>query len=245
MPAPLISVIIVCRNPGHRLRAALESVWAQPGADCEIVVVDGASGDGTREWLMQNRAKLDTLVSEPDTGVYEAMNKGVTPARGDWLLFLGADDRLLPGALATLAPLLRQTDASVVVGEAAYDDGRVYRFAGTAAAVRRNFVHHQAACYRRALFTAHGAFDATLRFQADYDLNLRLLKAGVKFQSVPARVAACGSGGLSDAGAWSNYREEIAVRHRYFPAWLCWPWDLGSAVRFLRKGIVRTFSSHG
>jgi len=241
MSTPLISVILVCRDPGARLRAALESVWTQAGADCELVVIDGASTDGTREWLETQRARLSTLVSEPDHGVYDAMNKGVAAARGDWVLFLGADDRLLDGALAGIVPSLKQTTAGVVVGEAAYDDGRVYRLgAVTTAAVRRNFVHHQAAFYRRTLFAKHGKFDGALQLQADYDFNLRLVQSQVPFAASPVRVAACASGGLSDAGSWANYREEIAVRHRHFPSWQCWLWDLGSVVRYLRKKILRS-----
>lgn len=244
MSTPLVSVILVCRNPGPPLRAALESVWTQADGTHEVIVIDGASTDGTREWLETQRPRLGALVIEPDRGVYDAMNKGVATARGEWLLFLGADDRLRDGALASLAPLLRQAAAGVVAGEAAYDDGRVYRLGAPATAVRRNFVHHQAACYRRTLFAAHGPFETDLKIMADYEFNLRLLQAGVKFQSVPTRLAACGSGGLSDAGGWIGYREEIAVRHRYFPAWQCWLWNLGSIARYLRKNILRSPARH-
>ena len=244
MSTQLVSVIIVCRNPGPLLRTALESVWAQQGGACEVVVIDGASTDGSREWLESQRARIGTLVSEPDRGVYDAMNKGVTRARGDWLLFLGSDDRLLEDALGRIAPVLQQTEAGVVVGEAAYDDGRIYGMGNLTATVRRNFVHHQAAFYRRTLFAAHGKFDERLQLQADYDFNLRLLQSGVSFTAVAVRIAGCGSGGLSDSGRWLNYREEIAVRHRHFPAWQCWLWDLGSVVRYLRKKILRNPARH-
>ncbi|RXK53446.1 glycosyltransferase [Oleiharenicola lentus] len=244
MPAPLISVIIVCRNPGPALRTALGSVWQQEAGDHEVVVVDGASTDGTREWLAEQSARLGAWVSEPDGGVYDAMNKAFRLAQGEWVLFLGADDRLADrGVLTAVKPDLKNPTAGVVVGEAAYDDGRVYRSGATGSAVQRNFVHHQAAFYRRTLFEKHGGFDATLPTRADYDFNLRLMQAGTVFQSVRARIAVCGSGGLSDSGRWSGYREEITVRHRHFPAWRCWLWDAGSGVRYLRKKIVRSFAS--
>lgn len=245
MPSPLISVVVVCRNPGSRLRDALASVWAQRDAGFEVVVIDGASTDGTREWLESQRSRLGAFVSEPDSGVYAAMNKAITRARGDWVIFLGADDRLAgDDVLARAALLLATTRAHVLVGEATYDDGRIYSFTTTDHAICRNFVHHQAAFYRRALFVHEGGFDGTLRVMADYDLNLRLLQRSVSFASLAFRIASCGSGGLSDSGAWLGYREEISVRHRYYPAWRCWPWDLGSVVRWLRKKLVRLFS-HG
>src|SRR4051812_471640 len=92
--APTISVIVVCKNPGPRLAAALSSVREQLHVSTELIVVDGESTDGTREWLESNRAGITTLISEPDGGVYEAMNKGIAVARGEWIYFLGADDRL-------------------------------------------------------------------------------------------------------------------------------------------------------
>lgn len=243
-PAPLISVILVCRNPGPRLPTALESVWSQSGATVEVVVIDGASTDGSREWLETQHHRLGTLVSEADHGIYDAMNKGIAHASGVWVIFLGADDRIVGEAFARMAPVLTQTSAGIVVGEAAYDDGRIYRLESTTHAVRRNFVHHQAAFYRRALFAENGDFEIGLKVMADYELNLRLLKHGIRFKPVPLRLSACASGGLSDSGAWLGYREEIRVRHLYFPAWRCWLWDLGSIVRYLRKKVVRIASKN-
>jgi glycosyltransferase involved in cell wall biosynthesis len=241
MPAPpAISVIIVCKNPGPRLQAALKSVWDQQNASSEIIVVDGASTDGAREWLEALRGRLAALVSEPDAGAYAAMNKGLRLARGNWVLFLGADDRLASAdVLAEVSAHLDARIAAVFAGEAAYDDGRIYLSANRPRHAARNFVHHQAAFYHHDCF-AERAYDESLRFQADYDLNLRLWRAGMQIAPLTLRVAVCAPGGLSDAGRWANYREEITVRHRHFPAWQCWPWDVGSAVRYVRKQIVRS-----
>ncbi len=236
----------MCRNPGPPLRAALDSVWQQRETAWEAVVVDGASTDGTREWLDTQRNRIAALVSEPDGGIYDAMNKGVAAARGTWVLFLGADDRLASDdVLARAAEHLAPVDAGVLVGEARFDDGRLYPLAATPAVVRRNFVHHQAALYRRTVLNDAGGFDLRLKVMADYDLNLRLWCQGVQFQPLPLRVAECASGGLSDAGTWLGYREEITVRHRYFPVWRCWLWDAASVVRCLRKIILRRFTPHG
>lgn len=238
MSVPLISVIVVCRNPGPPLRDALASAWAQVGVESEVIVIDGASTDGSPEWLESNRERLAALVSEPDRGVYDAMNKGIVRARGDWVLFLGADDRFVGSDVFSRAGVvLRKTSAGVVVGEAAYDDGRIYRLGGSASAIRRNFVHHQAAFYRRALFAENGDFEIGLQVMADYEFNLRLWKHGIRFKPLALRLAACRSGGLSDSGRWAGYREEIRVRHLYFAAWRCWLWDAAAVVRCLRKKI--------
>jgi glycosyltransferase involved in cell wall biosynthesis len=244
-PVPL-SVIVVCRNPGVRIRAALESVWTQRGVAVDLVVIDGASTDGTREWLEQQRSRLGTLISEPDNGVYSAMNKGIAAARGEWVLFLGADDALANEiVLSEMLGAFRDTTSAVVVGDAQYRDGRTYRLAASPRPIARNFIHHQAAFYRRSVLEENGRFDETLAVMADYDFNLRIWKAHVRFKPVPFRVAHCGAGGLSDRGDWRGYREEIAVRHRHFAAWRCWLWDAISVVRFIRKRIIRLFSTHG
>jgi glycosyltransferase involved in cell wall biosynthesis len=241
MPAPLLSVVLACRNPGSQLRLALESVWAQAPESPEVVVIDGASTDGTRQWLESQRARLSTLVSRPDTGVYAAMNRGAREARGDWLLFLGADDRLASrSAVADAAPRLRQTDAGVLVCATAFTDGRTFGPGPQRHVRARNFVHHQAAFYRRPLLVDHGGFDESLRVMADYDLNLRLWRRGITFGSAALSVTVCGVAGLSDSGRWCGYAEEIRVRHRHFPAWQCWPWDAGSIARFMRKRVLVT-----
>lgn len=243
--APLLSVIVVCKNPGPRLHAALASVWSQREVAAELIVIDGGSTDGTHAWLDSQRARIATLIAEPDGGVYDAMNKGVAAARGEWVLFLGADDRLAgDDVLAEAAGRLRAAEAviGVVGGEAAFADGRVYRFCHETNPAARNFIHHQAAFYRRSLFAGHGRFDPALAVMGDYDFNARLRARGVRFQPIPLRVAICGAGGLSDRGGWRGYREEIAVRHRHFSAARCLVWDAVSILRYLRKKSVRNFA---
>lgn len=245
--APLVSVIVVCRNPGDRLPHALASIWEQAPGTTEVIVVDGGSTDGTRAWLEARRDRIHVLIAEPDHGVYDAMNKGVAAARTEWVLFLGADDRLAgPEVLAGLAPRLARTAAGVVAGEAVYADGRRYRLRLPPNPIARNFVHHQAAFYRRRLLVADGGFDVTLRIMADYEMNLRLWRRREHFESVPECIALCGFGGLSDRGRWQGYREEISVRHRYFSPLASAPWDGMSLLRFGRKQMVhRLFRSHG
>src|SRR5262245_9190971 len=112
--APTLSVIVACKNPGSRLRSALGSVWEQRHVSPEVIVVDGGSTDGTREWLESERTRLATLVSEPDGGVYDAMNKAIARARGDWVYFLGADDRLTGDSVLSEALIwAKKTEAGV------------------------------------------------------------------------------------------------------------------------------------
>lgn len=240
--APTFSIIIACKNPGPRLATAFASVHAQQHVKLELIVVDGASSDGTPAWLETHRATIATLISEPDAGLYAAMNKGLAAARGEWVYFLGANDRLVGDmVLSETVNWMKKTEAGVVAAEAAYDDGRIYKLRSQVNAIARNFVHRPAAFYRRSLFEENGAFDASLAVMADYDFHVRLWKGHVRFKPIPLRIAACGVGNASDSGRWRGYREEIAVRHRYFGPARCLPWDLLTVLRFLGKTSVRGF----
>lgn len=246
-PTPFFSIIVACKNPGLRLHEALDSVWRQRNVTFELIVIDGASRDGSCEWLEAQRSRISSLISATDEGVYDAMNRGVSLARGHWVFFLGADDKLTnESVLVEAHATLEKRGNGVGVGEAAYDDGRIYRLSSSANPLARNFIHHQASFYHRSLFAAHGSFDLSFPVMADYDLNVRLLKAGVSFVPLPIRIAECCSGGLSDAGRWQGYAEEIRVRHRHFPAWRCWCWDVLSIVRWGRKIVIRSVErNHG
>lgn len=236
---------MVSKNPGPRLADALQSVWEQRDLRPELIVVDGGSTDGTREWLDRHRNQIAVLITESDHGVYEAMNKGLAAAQGEWVLFLGADDQLDSDVtLAEAHAQLRHTSGGVLVGEVIYSDHRVYRLAALPHPRARNFVHHQGAFYRRSLFAENGPFDSSLRVMADYDFNLRLWKNHVHFKASSLRVSRCGPGGLSDRGGWRGYREEISVRHRHYAAYQCWLWDAISVVRFVRKKLIVRVSPH-
>ncbi len=245
-PAPLISLVMVCRNPGPRLAAALASIWTQSNPPPhEIIAIDGASTDGTAAWLAQQAAQLNHWVSAAADGIYDAMNRGVAAATGDWIYFLGSDDRLASvDTLAEVASALRTCREPIASGRARFDDGRVYAYSRDHAAIRRNYLHHQATFYRRSLFAECGLFDTTFRAQADYEFNLRLRRARQPISSLSLLIAECASGGFSDSGQWLNYREEITVRHRYFPTWPSVLWDLASVLRYGRKIFVRSQAKH-
>src|ERR1035438_4308675 len=107
---PKITIGIVVYNGVEFIRHALESVINQTYKNIELIVVDGGSSDGTRIILTEYASSISTLVSEPDQGIYDAMNKVCSLATGDWLLFLGYDDVLLD-SLAHISELLTDTDA--------------------------------------------------------------------------------------------------------------------------------------
>src|SRR5882762_9694471 len=92
-----VTVITVVKNAGKVISGLFTSMRDFKTADVEFIVLDGLSSDNTVDLIKQNEGIIDTWLSEPDKGIYDAMNKAVKLARGKWLIFMGADDQLLEG----------------------------------------------------------------------------------------------------------------------------------------------------
>ena len=104
-----ISIIIATWNAAKTLRTCLDSIVPQLNKDVELILVDGGSKDETNEIIDSYGDKVSVHISEPDKGIYDAWNKGVKVAKGDWVMFVGADDILLPSAIDTYLQTINNT----------------------------------------------------------------------------------------------------------------------------------------
>lgn len=189
-PPPRITVIIAVLNGAATLARCLDSILTQQQVTLEIVVIDGCSSDGTLEILQQYGDRLSYWESSADRSVYEAWNKGIRHARGDWICFLGADDRFADArSLALLQPTLAAADAQnihMVYGKVDLLDarGRVLVTLGdpwhkARRTMRQKMgVPHPAVLHHRLMFERCGPFDASFRIAGDYDMMLRYLQQG-------------------------------------------------------------------
>ena len=230
MNAPAISVVTVCRNPGQELPAAAASVQAALGAGDEWLVQDGASTDGTADFL---RGLADARVrseSRPDGGIYDAMNRAAARAQGDFLLFLGADDRLrirLDEARGFL-----KDPRTVYYGDV-WRTATGDRYAGAfdGAKLARTNLCQQAVFYPRAAFAGR-SFDLRYPQQADWVFNMDCFAdPTLKFEYVPLLVADYAQGGASslrmDEAFQRDYRRLLK---KYFPFRRRWRPALLSAL---------------
>lgn len=179
-PIPL-SIITVCRNDKARVERTHASLLAQDNQDFEWIVIDGASCDGTAELLATNHPRLDRLVSEPDRGLYDAMNKGIGLASGTYLLFLNAGDILHDAGVLTAFQALNPK-AELVVGHIRilYPDGqeqirRIHPGTFTADFLYWRCLPQPTTFFRRSLFERIGTFDLSYRITSDYDFYMRAL----------------------------------------------------------------------
>lgn len=200
------SIIIVTRNAGTTIQACLESLASQTCADFEVVIQDGLSTDDTLPIIESFRARhsrLDVRVrQEQDAGVYDAMNKALAQARGEWVLFLGSDDRLF--ATDTLLVLSRElADADDVVYGDVFSPRFNGRYAGRFSVdrIRTANICHQSILLRRRLFDTLGGFDLRFRLWADWEHNMRwFLSPDVRARYIDTVIAHYADGGLSSRG---------------------------------------------
>jgi glycosyltransferase involved in cell wall biosynthesis len=207
--ASVVSIITVCRNAAATLEACLASVAAQTwqAVDAvDYVIVDGASTDHTAAILDRYQGIIATRVSEPDLGIYDAMNKGLARAKGEFVIFLNADDRFVgPTAIAdAMAEIARAPDHDVYYGSLEIRHGRsTMRHdppppARAAEEMVLGCLPHQATFARRAVFDRTGPFDLRWRRHADYDWWLLVLAdPAIRLHRIDTLVASYAMGGAS------------------------------------------------
>jgi glycosyltransferase involved in cell wall biosynthesis len=206
MSRPLVSVITAVLNRADVLPRCIESVLRQDYPLVEHLVFDGGSTDGAAEVLRSYRGVLAWSSSELDRGVFDAWNKGLALARGEWIAFLGADDEYLPGAVSRYVEAAAANPATEYLSsrvELAYPGGgsRVIGEPWSWAEFRRHMcVAHVGSFHRASLFRRLGGYDISYPIVGDYELLLRAgpTLSAAFLDAVTARMAA---GGQSDSTA--------------------------------------------
>jgi glycosyltransferase involved in cell wall biosynthesis len=223
---PLISIITVVFQARHDLQALIESVARIKKDYVEFIVIDGESNDGTCELLSQYGSVIDYWVSEPDRGIYDAMNKGIAAARGTFVFHLNAGDRLLDIPVRELE-YASANRADVVAFRVSIDGKQEFRPSRGVSLRLKNTLHHQGTFYKR---EGLPIYDLSYRIFADFDVNQRLARRGARVEIFDQVVASHMGGGLSDVQTDANVSEFFRVIKRNYgwthlpPAWLICKW---------------------
>ncbi|MEP6905279.1 MAG: glycosyltransferase, partial [Gemmatimonadales bacterium] len=217
---PTVSVITVARNAAHHIEDTIRAVLAQSYTNVEYIVVDGGSTDGTVDILRRYDDLIDYWVSEPDGGIYDAMNKGldlVTDPEA-YVLFANADDRIASSDAIERA-IARGKGADLIYGKMRLSDGEATGIMGRevkTSDLARETLCHPATLLRRRVFDAVGRFDTTFRIAADYDLIVRCFQHPVESQFVDEIISDMRMGGMSEARFMLSCRErKRVVRERF------------------------------
>ncbi|MDD7437512.1 MAG: glycosyltransferase family 2 protein [Bacteroidales bacterium] len=179
-----ISVVTICYNAYEELQHTLKSVAVQDYPHIEYIVVDGASKDDSHKLFEEYRAHIDVLISEPDNGIYDAMNKGIKVATGDYICFMNAGDTFhSPITLSKVFAQVGDNSPDIIYGETDLVD------------VQRNFIRHRRLSapqtltkesFLRGMLVCHQSFyprrdlvplyNLSYRFSSDYDWCIRILE---------------------------------------------------------------------
>ena len=213
------SIVTAVMNDAAHIEETMRSVLdEQVGADLEYIVIDGASTDGTRELVQKRAGELAHFVSEPDSGIYEAMNKGIARATGDIVGIINSGDRYFPGALALVAGAMagKCDDRHIFWGDVEYERGGRVRGFRPEKRLIGAFAPHPSMFVPLEYYRGHGAYDAGMKLLGDYDFMYKAVNVRhVEPVYLPELIAFYRSGGLSDRHIFACLRDELRVKLRY------------------------------
>ena len=229
---PTVSIITITYNAGRFLERTIQSVVAQQATDCEYIIIDGGSNDGTLDIIKRHEDYVTTWISEPDAGLYDAMNKGLHQARGQYVWFMNAGDELHdPQTLPRLLERIRAISADVYYSDALFvrDDGsqRSGEPVGLRSAVTPHALPHHLIWHDMALGmkVCHQAFVAkriiapdypTDNLSADLDWEIRCLKAARTVEFLPFVLCRYLIGGVSVQQHWRSLTDRFRVLTAHF-----------------------------
>ncbi len=210
---PLVSIVTVVYNGAKHLELTIGSVAGQRYENIEYIVIDGGSTDGTLDILHRYDGSIDYWVSEPDSGIYDAMNKGLKVAAGSYIMFLNADDALCEEAVLSLLKRVNESGRDYCVGavktvpsnivvEPVYplEAGRVY-FGMP--------YPHVGAIIPLSVYKKVGLFETSYRICADYDMAMRIHLSGYRASKADGVVARIMEGGVSSS--WRTKKENLDI----------------------------------
>lgn len=218
------SIIIPTYNSDKSLSKSLDSVLIQKFSDYEVLIIDGDSNDDTLDIIKSYDNKFSNRlrwIGGEDFGIYDAMNKGVDLAKGEWLYFLGSDDFLFNENV--LGEVARETDGDVdvVYGNVVIEnDSRTYDGEFTLEKLIEKNISHQAICYKKRVFDLLGKYNMKYKTLADWEFNMRWMNAhDITSRYVNIIIANLSKGGASkkifDNKFYEDFEENLK---KYFPS---------------------------
>lgn len=218
-----ISVITVCYNSAKTIGHTLRSVREQTHGDIEHIIIDGGSYDNTLEIIMAEGQHVAKVVSERDSGIYDAMNKGIALASGELVGFINADDFYAsPSVLTTVAEAFERSGAYCCYSDLCYvsrdDSARTVRYWRSADFVPGSFEKswsppHPTFFVRRSVYQRLGGFDLSFKIAADFELMVRYLEAArISSCYIPEVLVKMRLGGTTNRSVSNIFKQNAEIR---------------------------------
>jgi glycosyltransferase involved in cell wall biosynthesis len=256
---PLFSIITVCKNAAPTIEKAISSVIAQTFRDYQFIVIDGSSNDRSTEIFENYANEIDVLVSEPDHGIADAMNKGLELAIGKYIYFLHADDHFISEtALQDVADSISSAANcdihSFSIERDTDGQNRLVRSRGFTFMMNlKTGIPHQGAFCAKTLFSRIGHFDPRYSIAMDYDFFLRAYRNKATLLTHDMPVAVMGTEGVSSSrkipALLQRFREEYTIQRRNINSLAHWVlystyWPTYAIYASLRHGLLSFSAKH-
>lgn len=225
MTTNLLSIITINYNDATGLQKTMESVKQQSSSDFEHIVIDGNSNDGSLEVIKSFTYSQLQFVSEPDSGIYNAMNKGIAKANNKYLLFLNSGDVLeRPEVVSKVLPYLKN-DYAVLAGNLIFDEDSGMRLREhpeelSFSYLVGNAISHPSTFIKKSLFTKYGKYDENFKIVSDWAFFLKILGINNEtYMKLPETISIFNTKGISsqEDNFEAVYRERQIVLESYFP----------------------------
>jgi len=226
---PLVTIITIVYNNVKTIRTAVQSVAHQSYENIEHIVIDNCSNDGTLEAIYQQENDISLIISEPDDGIYHALNKGIKLANGEIIGFLNSDDVLKNrNTITTIVQNLMAEDNEAVYGDLQYfsklHPNRIIRSWKSNKYTSKNFRQgwmppHPTFYTYKDIYLKYGFFDISYKISSDYDMMLRLLyEKKIKAKYIPEVLVKMQRGGVSNQNLRSimlKSKEDFLIMKKY------------------------------
>jgi len=215
-----ISIITAVYNNRDEIEIAINSVLSQTYKNIEYIIVDGGSTDGTVEIINRHIDKISRFISEPDKGIYDALNKGLSIASGDIIGLLHSDDIFASNmVIEKIAETFIQGNYDAVYGDLEYvsktDTSKVIRYWKSSQFDAANFYEgwmppHPTLFMKKKIYEEYGNFDTSYKIASDYDLMLRTLASGkIEAKYIPIVITRMRLGGTSNKNLKNIWRKSF------------------------------------
>jgi glycosyltransferase involved in cell wall biosynthesis len=216
---PLVSIVTVVRNDAEGLARTMDSVASQDYRQIDYIVVDGASTDNTREVLKKRQAQVSRWISEPDAGIYDAMNKGARLASGEYVCFMNAGDGFAASDTVTRMFVPPPT-SELVWGDCIVESEKGQEYDPAGVVIPR--LHRQMTVCHQSMFTRRSSllerpYNTSFRIAADYDFLCERILAGASWEYRPLPVSRINDKGASAQVFRTSIREKRLIALSRFP----------------------------
>ena len=212
---PLVSIVVVVYQAVSDLRVVVDSILRHKDDDVELIIIDGGSKDGTVEYLQAYDGHIGYWISEPDLGIYDAMNKAIAKAKGMYLLHLNAGDQLLRIPKQELLQA-KEEGIDVAAFRVSIDGRQEFRPSNGLSLRFSNTLHHQGTFFRRDTFPR---YDLRYRIFADFDVNQKLALRGARIKLYSTVVASHANDGVSNRASKAVDAEFFGVIRENYGLW--------------------------